>query len=222
MIADLRLVVVTDDGLAHPRGVEDLVRECLAAGAPAVQLRDKRSDDARLLERAVAMRALCREHGALFFVNDRLDIALASGADGVHLGPDDLPPAAARRIAPDGFLIGISARDVEGVAGARADGADYAGCGPVFGTSTKEDAPSEPLGLEALARLVGASSVPVVAIGGITGANARSVRDTGAAGVAVARGVMTAPDPGAVVRELLTDIDRVDLSRRSRPRSGAW
>jgi len=221
VIADLRLIVVTDDGLAHPRDVEVLVRACLAAGAPAVQLRDKRSDDSRLLERAVAMRALCSEHGALFFVNDRLDIALASGADGVHLGPDDLPPEAARRIAPEGFLIGVSARDVAGVAAARAEGADYAGCGPVFGTSTKADAPSDPLGLEALARLVGASSVPVVGIGGITASNARAVRDAGAAGVAVARGLMTAPDPGAVVRVLLDPPRPPGLSRPPRRRSGA-
>jgi thiamine-phosphate diphosphorylase len=201
--ADLRLIVITDDRLAAPRRVEDIVRACLDAGAPAIQLRDKAPDDDRMLRRALELRRLCEDHGALFFVNDRLDIALASGAHGVHLGPTDLPLAAARRIAPHGFLIGWSTRDPADAGRAASAGADYVGCGPVFGTATKADVPREPLGIPRLEAVVRASSVPVVAVGGIGAANAADALAAGAAGVAVIREVMAATDPGEAVRRLL-------------------
>src|SRR5512143_3676898 len=103
---DLRLIVITDSGLAAPRTVQDVVRAALEAGAPAIQLRDKSADARQLFEQARTLLRLTRHHGALLFVNDRLDVALAAEADGVHLGPDDLPVAAARRAVPADFLVG--------------------------------------------------------------------------------------------------------------------
>ncbi|HSM35474.1 MAG TPA: thiamine phosphate synthase [Longimicrobiales bacterium] len=203
MTPDLRLIVITDDRIAAPRAIEDVVRECLLAGAPVIQLRDKASDDPGLLRRAVALRELCEAHGARLLVNDRLDIALASGAHGVHLGPEDLPPDRARSLAPPGFLIGWSARDPSSAARAAALGADYVGCGPVYGTTSKQNAPAEPLGLQALARVVDACPVPVVGIGGVDPENAADVLAAGAAGVSVIRAVMASPDPGDTVRRLL-------------------
>ena len=204
MTPDLRLIVITDDRIAAPRAVEEIARECLLAGAPVIQLRDKASDDPGLLRRAVALRELCDAHGGMLVVNDRLDIALASGAHGVHLGPEDLPPEKARSLAPPGFLIGWSTRDPAAAARAAAVGADYVGCGPVYGTTSKHDAPAEPLGLEALARVVEACPVPVVGIGGVDTENAADVFMAGAAGVSVIRAVMASPDPGDTVRRLLS------------------
>jgi thiamine-phosphate pyrophosphorylase len=104
---DLRLIVITDRALATPRSVTDVVRAAVAAGAPAVQLRDKHATARELADMARALAGITRPAGALLFINDRIDVALAAGADGVHLGPDDIPVDAARRIAPD-FLIGYS------------------------------------------------------------------------------------------------------------------
>lgn len=200
---DLRLIVITDGRLAAPRAVEDVVRAALEAGAPAVQLRDKDATGRELFEQAVRLRALTARFGALLFVNDRLDVALAAGADGVHLGPHDVPLHAARRAAPRPFLIGVSTDDPATAARAAADGADYIGCGAVFGTRTKADVGAERIGPEGVAAVAGAVSTPVVAIGGITPDNAGALAGTGAAGVAVIGAVMGAPDPGAVVRRLL-------------------
>jgi thiamine-phosphate diphosphorylase len=128
----LRLIVITDGSLAAPRSVIEVVAAALAAGAPAVQLRDKHASAAELLDLAQALRALTRSTRTLLFVNDRLDVALAAGADGVHLGPDDLPVGAVRRCAPPGFLIGFSTDDADGARRAVREGADYIGCGAVY------------------------------------------------------------------------------------------
>lgn len=202
MRLDLRLIVLTDRELAAPRPVEDIVAACLAAGAPAIQLRDKNATARALLEQATRLLRLTRRHRALLFLNDRLDVALAAGADGVHLGPADLPIAAARRAAPPPFLIGYSTDDPAEARRAAAAGADYIGCGAVFGTTTK-DVGGERIGLERLAQVVRAVDIPVIGIGGIGPENAAETLRTGAAGVAVIRAVMEAQDPGKAVRELL-------------------
>jgi thiamine-phosphate pyrophosphorylase len=196
------LIVLTDRALAAPRDVIDVVRAALDAGAPAIQLRDKDADAATLLETAHTLRALTRRHGALLFVNDRVDVALAAEADGVHLGPDDLPVAAVQPGVPTGFLIGYSTDDPERARRAVADGASYIGCGAVYGTGTKADAGAA-IGLERLDEVARAVTVPVVAIGGITPERAGEVARTEAAGVAVVGAVMRAPDPSDAVRRLL-------------------
>jgi thiamine-phosphate pyrophosphorylase len=194
--------VLTDRALAAPRGVLEVVEAALSAGAPAIQLRDKDADAAALLESARALRALTRRHGALLLVNDRVDVALAADADGVHLGPDDLPVAAVRSTVPRSFLVGYSTDEPDAAVRAVADGADYIGCGTVYGTSTKADA-GAPIGLDRLDEVARAVPVPVVAIGGITPERAVDVARTHAAGVAVVGAVMRAADPGDAVRRLL-------------------
>ncbi len=199
----LRLIVITDEEMAKPRRVEEVVAVALEAGARAVQLRAKGATPGELLEMGAPLRQLTRRHDALFFVNDRFDVALALEADGVHLGPDDLPLGPVRAAAPPGFLIGVST-DIPGEAReARARGADYIGCGAVYPTSTKADA-GEEIGVAGLDRVCRAVDIPVVGIGGITPEGAAEIaRGSGAAGVAVIGAVMAAPDPAGAVRALM-------------------
>jgi thiamine-phosphate pyrophosphorylase len=197
-----RLVVITDREAAGLRGVEGVVAAALRGGARCIQLREKLLGAGETLPLAHRLRLLTRAAGALFIVNDRVDLALASEADGVHLGPDDLPVGAVRGMVPPGFLVGYSTDDPDVARRAVEEGADYLGCGTVWPTDSKADAGGA-IGPEGLARVAGAVSVPVVAIGGITPERARLLRGTGAAGVAVIRSVMAAPDPEATVRALL-------------------
>lgn len=199
----LRLIAIADTGCLEPEQLLEVVREVLAAGAPAIQLRAKRDAAGAQVELARALRVATREAGALFFVNDRLDVALAVGADGAHLGDDDLPIAAARAIVPPGFLLGRSVDTPAEAAAAAREGADYLGAGPVFPTASKEDA-GRVLGADGLREIVTASKLPVVAIGGIEPRNAAEVFAAGVAGVAVIRGVLLAPNPAGATRALLT------------------
>ncbi len=178
----------------------DCVRAAIAGGAPLVQLRVKEGSDADLRPLAERARALTRAAGVRLIVNDRVDLALAVGADGVHLGPDDEPWAAARQRAPS-LCIGASVSNRAETSQALAAGVHYLGAGPVFATATKSDA-GAPIGLEGLRVMCEMATVPVLAIGGITAANARAVRAAGAAGVAVVSAVSDADDPVAAVRAL--------------------
>ena len=194
--------MITDRELARPRSVQAVAAEAVRAGAGAVQLRNKGDGARQLLETGKELRDITSEAGALLFVNDRLDVALALGADGVHLGADDLPVASARRVVPEGFLIGCSADDADVAADLVRQGADYVGCGTVYATTTKPDAGSV-IGLDGLDRVARAVTVPVVGIGGITAARAGEVAGTAASGVAVVGAVMSAADVGEAVRALL-------------------
>lgn len=204
---DLRLIVITDARLAAPRPVDDVVRAALEAGAPAIQLRDKAASAAQLYQHALQLIELTHRHGALLFVNDRLDVALAAGADGVHLGPHDLPITAARAAARQAgrvdLLLGASTDDPARARHAARDGADYIGCGAVFGTSSKQDVGDERIGTARIGDVVRAVDIPVVGIGGITPLNVREVSAAGAAGAAVIGAVMGADDVGAAVRNFL-------------------
>ena len=194
--------------LARPRALSDVVREALAAGAPTVQLRLKSASARELLEAAQTLMPIVRSAGALFIVNDRLDVALAAGADGVHLGPDDPPVKDVRRVADarsgvaDTFIVGYSTDTTDEAARAEAEGADYLGVGAVYATANKSDA-GDVIGLEGLRRVVKAVSIPVVAIGGITPERAPAVAKTGACGSATIGAVMSAAEPAEAVRELL-------------------
>ena len=198
----LRLMIVTKPEPACGRALRDVVAECLRAGATAIQLRDKTATARDLAALAEDLRRLTRETGALLIVNDRLDVALAVGADGVHLGPDDLPVAAARSVAPAHFLIGRSTDDPATARSAAAAGADYLGVGAVYGTRSKPGLADEAIGPARVAEVLRAAGLPGVGIGGVTPENARAVFETGA-GVAVISSVMDAPRPGAVIRALL-------------------
>lgn len=199
----LRLMVITDRGLAGRRGWLEVADEALRAGATAVQLRDKQATSGELLEMALALKPLAVANGALFLVNDRFDVALAAGADGVHLGDDDLPVSAVRRVVPRDFIIGRSADTEVDARRAEADGADYLGVGSVFGTLTKTEVIGEAIGPARLARVTASVPLPVIGIGGVTTSNAGLIARAGAAGIAVISAVMAAPNPGAAVRALL-------------------
>jgi thiamine-phosphate pyrophosphorylase len=195
------LYVVTDEKLSIGLTHAQIAERALAGGADVIQLRDKRLEGRRLVEHARAIRKLTRKAGKLFIVNDRLDIALASGADGVHLGQEDLALADARSIAPKGFLIGFTVHDVREAKEAQKAGADYLGLSPIFSTGSKSDA-GDACGLDVLRDVKRAVSLPVVAIGGINLANARSVLEAGADGLAVISAVVSQPDVEAAARSL--------------------
>jgi thiamine-phosphate pyrophosphorylase len=198
----LRLLVVTDPKASGGRPLLAVVEAALRGGAGSVQLRDKVAGTGTLLPLARGLRERCHAHGALFFVNDRVDLALAAGADGVHIGQDDLPLEAVRRLVPEGFLVGVSAETPELARSAQAGGADYVGAGPVWPTDSKTDAGAA-IGVEGVARVVAATSLPVVAIGGITPERAPGLWGAGAAGVAVIRAILAAPDPEEAARSLV-------------------
>jgi thiamine-phosphate pyrophosphorylase len=194
------------DPVHGPGRVADLLREAVAAGVTAVQVRSPAASTRELHGAALAARHLLDGTGVALVVDDRVDVALAAGADGVHLGQRDLPVEAARRVAGPELSIGLSVtvpEHVEKARGLPAGTVDLLGAGPVFTTATKPDA-GEGIGLDGLAELVGLvdGTLPVVAIGGITPDNAAAVRATGVAGLAVSSAITTAPEPAAVVRAL--------------------
>ena len=204
--ARLRLIVIADRGRIADDDLCRCVGEALDAGAPAVQLRDKTSGAADTLELARSLREACGARNALFFVNDRVDIALAAGADGVHLGPEDPPVRVARELGGGDFLIGASAGTVLEAEQAERDGADYLGCGSVFATRSKADA-GVPIGLQGLGAVVRAVPIPVVAIGGIRPLAAPLIREAGAAGSAVISALLGPAPVYETVRSLLAPWD---------------
>ena len=189
--------------LITPLVSTDLLRMLVGEGVDAIQVRDKSLSDADLLAFATAVVEAVQPLGARVIVNDRVDIALASGADGVHLGLTDLPIAVARALVPAGLLVGGTARSAADALAARAAGADYVGVGPVFASTTKADLPA-PIGLSALAD---ASSVlPSIAIAGITAERVPAVMAAGAYGVAVVAAISRAPDPRLAAKEIVTAV----------------
>lgn len=208
--ACLRFYFITDDRAPHLAPV-DQVAVALAAGATCVQYRNKNfSLDA--YDEVVAVRDLCRRHAVPFLVNDHILLARAVAADGVHVGQEDDGPAAARRILGPGAIVGVSVSTRRELAATDLTGCDYIGSGPVFGTRTKADAKAV-RGLDGLARIVAATPLPVVAIGGIGPQNAAACLARGAAGVAVISAVSRAPDPLRAAR-------RLAAACGCRPRSG--
>ena len=202
---DYSLYLVTDRALARGRPLADVVRAAVAGGVTCVQLREK---DASAREFAAAARellALLRPLGVPLIVNDRIDVALAAGADGVHVGQQDLSVADARRLGPPGWIVGVSAESVADAARAERDGADYVGASPVFATPTKADH-APPLGLAGLRALRAATKLPLVAIGGLHAGNARETIRAGADGLAVVSAIVAADDPRAAAAELRREI----------------
>lgn len=203
----LRLYLVTDRDLAGSRPLAEVVRLALRGGVTAVQLREKSLGARRFLEEVRELQAVLAGTGVPLFVNDRVDVALAARADGVHVGQDDLPTAEARRLVGPSMLLGVSVASADEARRALSDGANYVSVSPVFLTPTKPDAELA-VGIEGVARVRSAAGdAPVLGIGGINAGNARAVVTAGSDGVAVVSAVMSAPDPEAAAADLRREVD---------------
>jgi thiamine-phosphate pyrophosphorylase len=203
---DWRVYVITDARHARGRSHQEIAEAAIRGGATAVQLRMKEEPARLVLDVARAIVPLCRAAGVAFIVNDRLDVAMLAGADGVHVGQDDLPPADARTLMGPQALIGVSAATVEEAIAAERAGADYLGVGAVYGTATKSDA-GAPIGLGRVTEIRRAVRLPLVGIGGICAENAAAVIRAGAFGVAVITAVALADDMAGAVRQLREAVD---------------
>jgi thiamine-phosphate pyrophosphorylase len=201
---DPSLYVVLDRTASGGRDLVEIADAVLAAGCRLLQLREKAWPSGRIYPVAERLRRRCRDAGATFIINDRVDLALAVDADGVHLGQDDLPPAAARRLLRAGMLLGLSTHSAEQARAAQGAGADYIAVGAMFPTTTKPD--FELVGPALVRRVRGDVRAPLIGIGGITPDNVHEVIGAGADGVAVISAVCGAPDPGLATRRFLAAI----------------
>jgi len=193
---ELHLCVITDAGLVRGRDHVAVAAAALAGGADMIQLRDKTGSLRELLPQARAIQALCRARGAVFIVNDRVDLALASDADGAHVGQEDLPAASARRLLGPKRVLGVSTHSPDQADTAWRVGADYIGFGPIFRTGTK-DTGYTPRGADALREIRRAVPLPILAIGGIQLENVSQVIEAGATAPAVISAITAAPDVAA-------------------------
>ncbi|WP_434075036.1 thiamine phosphate synthase [Moorella naiadis (nom. illeg.)] len=196
---DLYVIITTKLGGGRP--TLELVQAALAGGATAIQLREKDLPAREQVELGLAIRELTRAAGATFIINDRLDVAQAVAADGLHIGQEDLPAPVARKLLGPDKILGVSTGTVAEARQAEADGADYLGVGSIYATGSKGDA-GEPIGPAGLRAIKEAVKIPVVGIGGINASNAAAVIAAGAAGVAVISAVISAPDVAAAARRL--------------------
>ncbi len=196
------LCVITDEALCPV----SLAEEALKGGAAMIQLRHKKASGSQLFSWAVAIHKRCQQYKALCIINDRVDIAMASNANGVHLGQQDMPAAAARKIMGNNFIIGVSTSSIEEAIQAEKDGADYIGFGHIYPTLSKEKN-SPPLGIETLRKVATLTSLPIVAIGGINQKNAALIISSGASGVAVIAAVSQTDDPSSATVKLVCAIN---------------
>jgi thiamine-phosphate pyrophosphorylase len=208
-LVDFGLYLITDRMQTAGRALPAVVADALRGGLRAVQLREKDLDGCQLFELAGELRNVTLEFGAKLLINDRVDIAVAVGADGVHLGRSSLPVSVARRILGSTRLIGYSAHGLEEARQAEHDGADFITFGPVFATPSKA-AYGEPLGLERLAEVVRNLAIPVFALGGVKLLSAGTVLSAGARGIALISAIISAQDPTAETETFLKIIARHD------------
>ncbi len=199
------LYVITENVPELARDHLDVARAAVAGGASAVQLRDKNISGRELLDLARSIMSLKIKYDFQVFINDRLDIAMAVSADGVHLGQSDISVINAKRIAPTEMIIGVSATNYDEALKAERDGADYLGVGPIFFTSSKNNA-ADPIGPEVLKYICSSVKIPVIAIGGIRGDNMDSIMEAGADGIAVISAVTRASNMQAAVSGLVNRI----------------
>lgn len=198
----LRLYAVTDRRWLNGRTLADTVDSAIRGGVTCVQLREKSLDGGDLLNEAKQVLAVCRKYHVPLIINDDPQIALACGADGVHVGQQDMSPRILRTMLGPEKIVGVSAATVDEAVQAAKDGADYLGCGAVFATGTKTN--TRPVDAARLRAVCEALNVPVVAIGGITAENAPQLRGSGIAGIAVVSAIFAQPDPGAAAVQLRT------------------
>jgi thiamine-phosphate pyrophosphorylase len=198
---DYSLYLVTDRGLARGRSTLVIVQAAVRGGATVVQLREKECSTLEFMEQAVSIKAYLKDKGVPLIINDRVDVAQAVEADGVHLGQTDMPLEVAKKILGDSMIIGISAESLHDAIEAEKGGADYLGVSPIYATPTKTDTAS-PLGLEGLWEIRNAVKIPLVGIGGLNADNSAEVIRNGADGVAVVSAIVAADDPEAAAKEL--------------------
>ena len=195
------IYLVTDRGLCRSRSLLDVVLQAVRGGAAYVQLREKDLTTRAFVEEAIAVKKLLVGFHVPLIINDRIDVALASNADGVHIGQEDMPYETARRLMGGKAIIGLSVETWEDVEASGKLDVDYIGVSPVFATPTKTDT-KEPWGLDGLRKIKAASRHPLVAIGGINAGNARAVIEAGADALAVVSAICAADDPEAATREI--------------------
>lgn len=200
-IEDVKVYLITDGRRSRGRGVEEVVSEALAGGVRCVQYRPSQCDDRAFLETARRLREITNAAGSLLIINDRVDVATLSMADGVHLGANDIPIEDARRLLGDGCIVGYSAHGPEEALAAAAQGASYITYSPVFAT-TSFSAPRPPIGLEGFSRLTVQVPMPVFALGGISEANASELLDEGIENIAVVTAITEADDMRAAAARI--------------------
>jgi len=198
---DYSLYLVTDRALSHGRSTREVVQAGVRGGVTCVQLREKRTTTRAFIEEALYVKACLNSSGVPLVINDRVDVALAVGADGVHLGQNDMPLDMARALVGTSMVIGVSVESVRDAVAAQRGGADYLGVSPIFATPTKSDT-AAPLGLAGLHAIRRAVRLPLVAIGGVNRRNAADVIGSGADGIAVVSAIVAADDPERAARDL--------------------
>ncbi|MBW2318326.1 MAG: thiamine phosphate synthase [Deltaproteobacteria bacterium] len=207
---DYSLYLVTDRGLSRGRTTIQIVEAALCGGVTCIQLREKTCSTREFITQALSIKDHLKRHNVPLIINDRVDIAQAVNADGVHLGQSDMPIEMAKTILKDSMIIGISAESLEDAVQAEKNGADYIGVSPIYATPTKTDAAS-PLGLEGLREIRKSVKIPLVGIGGLNRGNAGEVINNGGDGVAVVSAIVAADDPEKAARELKKIIEQAKL-----------
>lgn len=204
---DYALYLVTDRSLSRGRSTLEVVQAAIAGGVSCVQLREKDCSTREFIQEARTLQEFLHTKSIPLIINDRVDVALAVGADGVHLGQNDMPIGDARKLLGDKLIIGISAESVENAITAELEGADYIGISPVFSTTTKKDI-APPLGLAGIREIRKKTKLPLVAIGGIHQHNATEVIRAGADGIAVVSAIVSAQCPETAARELFEKVNQ--------------
>lgn len=203
----LLLYAITDRSWLHGRTLASQVEEALEGGATFLQLREKNLDDAHFLEEARELQAICREHGVPFIVNDNVDVALAMGADGIHVGQHDMEAGDVRKLLGPDKILGVSAQTVDQAILAEQRGADYLGVGAVFPTGSKDDA--DDVSFEELKAICEAVSIPVVAIGGISLKNVKELAGSGICGIAVISAIFAQNDIKMAAQQLRKETEEM-------------
>ena len=204
-LKDFGLYFITDSRLTKKTVIED-VKSAVKGGVKIVQYREKEASTKKMIEEAAKIMEICRKNNVIFIINDRVDVALAVDADGVHLGQNDMPYLDARKILGREKIIGLSAESFEKALLNEKIGADYTGIGPIFSTSTKKDLPS-PIGIEPIKQLKNKINIPFVAIGGINEMNIDEVLNAGAGNVAIISGIIGSEDVESAVKNYLKKIN---------------
>lgn len=203
----LRLYAVTDRAWLNGRTLEEDVERALKGGVTLLQLREKNMPFDDFVRSAKSIKSICKKYNVPLIINDNIDVAVAVDSDGVHIGQDDISAVQARKILGTDKIIGVTAKAIDQARKAEEDGADYIGSGAIFGTSTKDDA--KKMDMDTLKSITSAVTIPVVAIGGITGENVQTLSKTGIAGVAVVSGIFAEDDIEKATKNLEKKIGEI-------------